>query len=112
MCPVTNKIDGYKSSQPLVGSSAKGAKGAKGAAVGKAAGATRAGEAAEASGADQVTLTQSARDLQQVAAAVEKAPVVDAGKVEATRQSIRNGTYSIDAGRIADNILRFEKLLK
>lgn len=109
MCPVTNKIDGYKSSQPLVGSSAKGAKGA---AVGKAAGATRAGEAAEASGADQVTLTQSARDLQQVAAAVEKAPVVDARKVEATRQSIRNGTYSIDAGRIADNILRFEKLLK
>jgi negative regulator of flagellin synthesis FlgM len=107
--PVTSKIDGYKSSQPLVGGTAKGAKGA---AVGKSGVVSSASEPVEGGTADQVTLTQSALNLQKVAAAVANAPVVNAGKVESVKLAINNGTYTVDSGRVADKILQFEKSLK
>jgi len=106
---VTSKIDGYKSSQPLVSGASKGAKGA---AVGKSGVGPSASETAEGGTADQVTLTQSARSLQKVAAAVANAPVVNASKVESTKLAINNGTYKVDSGRVADKILQFEKSLK
>lgn len=106
---MTSKIDGYKSSQPLISS---GSKGAKAASADKSGGATRAAATSESGGADQVTLTQSALNLQKVAAAVANAPVVDAQKVESIKLAINSGTYKVDAGRIADKILQFEKLLK
>jgi negative regulator of flagellin synthesis FlgM len=108
-CVVTNKIDGYKSSQPLLSSTTKGAKVA---AVDKTSGNARSGETADAGGADQLTLTQSARSLQAVAAAVASTPVVDTKKVESARLAISNGTYKVDSGKIADKILQYEKLLK
>jgi negative regulator of flagellin synthesis FlgM len=107
--PVTNKIDGYQSTQPLVSSSAKAAKGAV---VDKTGINLRSGESAEGSGADQLTLTQSARSLQQLAAAVANAPAVDAKKVESTKLAISSGTYKVDAGAVADKLLQYEKLLK
>ena len=106
---MTSKIDGYKSSQPLIST---GAKGAKAASADKSGSATRAAEKSDSSGADQVTLTQSALNLQKVAAAVANAPVVDTQKVESIKLAIDSGTYKVDAGRIADKILQFEKLLK
>ena len=106
---MTSKIDGYKSSQPLISA---GAKGAKAASADKSGGAARAAEPAESSGADHVTLTQSALNLQKVAAAVANAPVVDSKKVESIKLAIDSGTYKVDAGRTADKILQFEKLLK
>ncbi len=106
---MTSKIDGYKSSQPLISA---GAKGAKAASADKSGGATRAAETHESGGADHVTLTQSALNLQKVAAAVANAPVVDTQKVESIKLAINSGTYKVDAGRIADKILQFEKLLK
>lgn len=106
---MTSKIDGYKSSQPIL---SPGAKGAKAASADKSGGAPRAGDASESSSADHVTLTQSALNLQKVAAAVAHAPVVDAQKVESIKLAINSGTYKIDAGRIADKILQFEKQLK
>ena len=106
---MTSKIDGYKSSQPILSSNTKGAKAAI---ADKSSGDARSSEAAEAGGADQLTLTQSARSLQKIAAAVANAPVVDANKVESVKLAINSGTYNIDAGRIADKILQFERLLK
>lgn len=103
-----NKIEGYKS-QSLLSSAAKGAKAG---AVDRTGSHPRSAENTEAGAADQVTLTQSARDLQQVAAAVANTPVVDANRVEATKRAIDNGTYQVNAGKIADKILQFEKLLK
>ena len=106
---MTSKIDGYKSTQPLISS---GSKGAKPASADKSGASPRAAETSESSGADQVTLTQSALNLQKVSAAVSNAPVVDTHKVESIKLAIDSGTYKVDAGRIADKILQFEKLLK
>jgi negative regulator of flagellin synthesis FlgM len=61
---------------------------------------------------DTVTLTNSARSLQKIEETVAKAPVVNAAKVAAVKQAIHSGTYQIDAGRIADKLLQFERGLK
>jgi negative regulator of flagellin synthesis FlgM len=106
---VTSKIDGYKSSQPLVSATTKGAKSA---AAGKSGAVSSGNEAAETSSADHLTLTQSARNLQKIAEAVANTPVVNSAKVEAAKLAIDNGTYKIDSGRVADKILQFENLLK
>ncbi|MDP8984011.1 MAG: flagellar biosynthesis anti-sigma factor FlgM [Pseudomonadota bacterium] len=62
--------------------------------------------------ADHLTLTESARTLQKIAQAIAQMPVADAAKVTAIRESLDSGTYRIDAGRIADGLLRFERGLK
>jgi negative regulator of flagellin synthesis FlgM len=58
---------------------------------------------------DQVTLTGSARTLQKLGEAVALAPVVDATKVATVKQAVQSGTYKVDAGRVADKLLQFEK---
>jgi len=58
---------------------------------------------------DQVTLTNSARSLQKLSEAVAQSPVVDAAKVASVKQAVDSGTYQIDAGSIADKMLRYEK---
>jgi negative regulator of flagellin synthesis FlgM len=62
--------------------------------------------------ADHVTLTDSARSLQKLEAAVAKAPVVNTAKVAAVKQSISAGTHQINAGQIAGKLLQFERGLK
>lgn len=101
-----NKIDGYKSSQPLLNPSA-----GKKAGAADGAGSSRA-KPADAGSADQLTLTQPARELQQVAAAIANAPVVDPGRVESAKRAIDNGTYQVNAGKIADSLLQLDKLLR
>jgi negative regulator of flagellin synthesis FlgM len=61
---------------------------------------------------DTVTLTDSARSLQKIEEAVAKAPVVNASKVAAVKQAIHSGTYQVDAGRVAEKLLQFERGLK
>lgn len=68
--------------------------------------------AAAAQSADHVTLTESARSLQKIEAAVAKTPVVNADKVAAVKHAISSGTYKIDAGRIAGKLLKYERGLK
>jgi negative regulator of flagellin synthesis FlgM len=112
---VPNRISGYKptgSPPPVNGS------GGKVAVVNKtpgdsasAASAVSAGATAAAT-ADQVTFTGSALALQKLGQAVADAPVVNAQKVAAVKQSIQNGTYQVDAGSVADKLLQFENGLK
>jgi len=61
--------------------------------------------------ADNVHLTGSARSMAALAQAVFDAPEVDAGRVQDLQQSIQNGSYRIDAGRIADRLLQLEQEL-
>lgn len=63
------------------------------------------------SATDSVSLTDKAAQLQRVEASLADRPEVDNDKVAAIRQSIENGSYKVDAGRIADKLLQFESSL-
>jgi negative regulator of flagellin synthesis FlgM len=102
---VTNRISGYDnppSLQPAKGHSS-GVSGVDTAVTNPANSTTVA-----APSADQITLTGSARTLQKLSEAVDKAPIVDTDKVAAVKQSIQNGTYTIDADSIANKLLNVE----
>ncbi|HLW26004.1 MAG TPA: flagellar biosynthesis anti-sigma factor FlgM [Steroidobacteraceae bacterium] len=101
------KITGYTTSEPVA--PAKGSS-AGGVVADKLA--PPAGAAPAAQPADQVTLTASARALQKLADAVAAAPAVDAAKVASIKQAIAGGTYSVDAGRVADKLLKVDGSLK
>lgn len=60
--------------------------------------------------ADSVDLTDSARQLQDLQAAVAGTPVVDSGRVEALRDAIANGSYTVDPQRIADGLLAQDRV--
>jgi negative regulator of flagellin synthesis FlgM len=104
---VSDKISGISTSEPVAKPTGSGGNGVvtdKSQAEGAAAATSPTG--------DQVTLTNSARSLQKIEEAVAKTPVVNADKVAAVKQAISSGTYSIDAGRVADKMLKYESGLK
>jgi negative regulator of flagellin synthesis FlgM len=59
---------------------------------------------------DQLKLTDSALALQQAARPGDTA-AIDTQRVEQVRQSLADGSYKIDAGRIADRMLALEQQL-
>lgn len=63
------------------------------------------------SGGDRVDLTESARAIRDSEQVQGNAPAVDAGRVEAIRQEIAEGRYSVSAERIADRLLGLEQQL-
>jgi negative regulator of flagellin synthesis FlgM len=106
---VTTKISGYKAPNlpaPLAGS------GSSGAVAEKASATNAAAPQAAASAADQVTFTGSAQTLQKLGAVLAKAPIVNAAKVASVKQSVKNGTYTVNAGSVADKLLQFDGELK
>jgi negative regulator of flagellin synthesis FlgM len=106
---VTDKISAYSAAEPVA--PIKGSN-SNGVAADKAQSEASAAGAAASKTGDTVTLTNSARSLQKIEEAVAKAPVVNASKVAAVKQSIHSGTYQINAGRVADKLLHFERGLK
>lgn len=69
----------------------------------------RAGKTPVASsGADQVSLTDSARLMVRLEKILEDVPAVDRHRVETIKQAIADGTYSIDAEKVAKEVLRME----
>ena len=105
---MSDKISGISTTEPVAkptGSSGNSVVTDKSQGEGSAAAST-------AQTGDHVTLTDSARSLQKIEEAVAKTPVVNADKVAAVKQSISSGTYTIDAGRIADKMLKYESGLK
>lgn len=61
---------------------------------------------------DSVNLTDSARRLNSLTEQAATGEAVDAGRVEAVRNALENGTYQVDANRVADRLLAFERLLE
>ncbi len=59
---------------------------------------------------DQVKLTDSALALQE-AARTGDTSAIDSQRVERLRQAVADGSYKIDAGRIADRMLALEQQL-
>jgi negative regulator of flagellin synthesis FlgM len=105
---VSDKISGISTTEPVAkptGSASNGVVADKSQGEGSAS-------AAAAPLTDHVTLTDSARSLQKIEEAVAKTPVVNANKVAAVKQAISSGTYTIDAGRVAGKMLRYERGLK
>ena len=106
---MSNKISGFSAAEPvapLKGSNSSGAVADKSQGEGSTA------SASTSQTGDHVTLTDSARSLQRIEQAVAQAPVVNTSKVAAVKQAVSDGTYKIDAGRVAGKILQFESGLK
>ena len=57
-----------------------------------------------------VDITPAAQLLAQVAQQITNTPDVDQGRVDSIRQALSNGTYRIDASRVADGLLAAQKL--
>ena len=106
---MTDKISAYSTAEPIapVKSSTSGS-----VVSDKSQGEASAAGASTPQTGDTVTLTSSARSLQKIEEAIAKAPVVNASKVAAGKNSIQSGTYQIDAARVADKLLQFERGLK
>ena len=68
------------------------------------AGGQAATNAAQAT-ADRVDITNGARQVADLQAAVAGTPVVDSGRVASLREAIANGTYTVDPQRVADGLL-------
>ncbi|MCC5869992.1 MAG: flagellar biosynthesis anti-sigma factor FlgM [Gammaproteobacteria bacterium] len=62
-----------------------------------------------ASTSDQVTLTAAARSLLE--AGRETNAPVDAARVAALREAIADGSYRVDAGRVAEQLFALERQL-
>jgi negative regulator of flagellin synthesis FlgM len=74
------------------------------------------GDRAEAGGrsdgattAGQVRLTDTAASLKQIEARLADQPDVDRKRVESLRERIESGAYEVNAGRLADRLLAFER---
>lgn len=67
-------------------------------------------EAAQgASAGDTVELTSSAKLLARLEKTLASVPDVDASRVADVRRQIENGEYQIDAGKIAEAMLRLDR---
>ena len=106
---MTDKIGAYSAAEPIA--PVKGSN-SNGAVADKPQGEASAAGTPAAQAGDTVTLTDSARSLQKIEEAVAKAPVVNAAKVAAVKLAIHSGSYQVDAGRVADKLLHFERGLK
>lgn len=79
---------------------------------GSATGTTSEAASAQGRGSeDTVELTDTATRLSQLAQELSAADGVDLQRVESIRQSITEGSYEVDAGRIADALIQQEQEL-
>ena len=66
---------------------------------------------AQSKPADSVQLTDTAAKLSELQAEVNAAEGVDLERVEAIREQIADGSYQVDADRIADALMTMEQEL-
>ncbi len=60
---------------------------------------------------DTVSLTDTAARLKSLEASVASLPVVDAQRVEHIKKLLADGTYNIDAKKVASMLQKFEQSL-
>ena len=99
---MTNKIDGFNPLPPIVTG------GNKSDAAGRAAGPAQPAAPVSKS-RDTVTLTDSAHQLQKLAEAIAKVPVTNAEKVQSVKDAVARNAFTVDAERVADKMLQFER---
>ncbi len=69
-------------------------------------------ETGNSSTADTVSISDNAAQLGKLGNTVDTGPVVDMQRVEQVKQAISDGTYEVDATKIADKLMQFESILK
>ncbi len=69
-------------------------------------------ETGRSSTADTISLSDNAVQLGKLNNSVVNAPVVDTQRVEQVKQAISDGSYKLDAERVADKLMQFESILK
>ena len=68
------------------------------------------GNRAEATSvSSQLKLTDTAVNLKQIEARIAGLPDVDRARVDVVRQRVEAGAYQVNAGRLADRLLAFER---
>lgn len=100
-----NEINGFRPRPLDTGDSKAPARPA--AAAGSRAAAERPAAAGPAT--DTVTLTDTATRLRELEAALATAPAVDANRIEALRQAIAEGRYTVDSVHVADKLVALER---
>ena len=100
---MSHKINGFDSRPVQVGTGTVQRKGSETA--------SDATARTQVGGADAVHITGSAKQLAALEQALKDQPVVDEARVAALRSAIEAGTYQVDAGRVADKLLRMEDQL-
>ncbi len=69
------------------------------------------GSTSSRSNDDQVTLTDTARRLSDLTQTASAQPAVDSQRVAEIRQAIADGSYQVNAERVADKLMQTEDLL-
>ncbi|MDB2705008.1 flagellar biosynthesis anti-sigma factor FlgM [Pseudomonadota bacterium] len=62
-------------------------------------------------GTDKISLTETATQLQSVKQTLADAPIVNDERVSELRAAVADGSYSVDATELAQNIIDFENKL-
>ncbi len=73
-----------------------------------AAGSSSGGQTGQS---DRVTLTHQARTLQSASDSLSASPPVDSARVQSIKLSVSQGTYQVDATRVARQMMSFEASL-
>ncbi len=60
---------------------------------------------------DSLKFTETAKELKQAFAALDSVPVINSARVKQARDAITAGTYQVDAEKIAEKMVQFEKSL-
>jgi negative regulator of flagellin synthesis FlgM len=60
---------------------------------------------------DTVSITEAAASLSTLIETLAQVPVVDKARVDEVKAALAEGTFQIDTGRIAQRLLRLEKVL-
>ncbi len=100
---MADKISGYGRSGDVGPARSRGVAGSGRAEPGRAAGPARRD--------DDLQLTGAAAALRAAEARLREQADVDQARVEAARRRVEAGEYRVDADRLADRLLRFERSL-
>ena len=68
-------------------------------------------EASNRSSEDQVDLSPEVQALQSLEAQIRELPEVDSARVEAIRNAIDNGSFEVNADRLAGKLMSLERLI-
>jgi negative regulator of flagellin synthesis FlgM len=60
---------------------------------------------------DAVSLSDQGKSIGQMPSQLAASPSFDSAKVQAIKEAIANGSYVVNADKLADNMIRFEKEL-